>query len=170
MKKILLLLVVSSALFSCGNEKSKDAPVVNEEKKTAEKYALEIDAIYEKDDSLVVFYEKDGYFKYDTPISLKIKGSPTTQRLIIDLPEVVENLKLEVSTNKEQSVLTMTNLSVKKGSKVVVDGSNLKYSEYFLTDESFTWDIEKSRYNLKHTNKYPPGLIGNEVLKSMLDM
>jgi hypothetical protein len=168
MKKIFLLLIASSALLSCGDEKPKKVPV-NEEKKISDKYALEIDAIYEKDDSLVAFYQMDDYFQYEKPISLKIKGSPDIQRLNINFPEgiAVENIKLEISTNKTQDHITVKNISIRNG-KEFIDGDNYKHAEYFLTDESLSWDEKNSRYILNHSNKYPPGFLGNENLQSML--
>jgi hypothetical protein len=167
MKKIILALVTAVTLISCGSDKKKEEV---ETAKTATKYALVMDAIYEKDDSISVFYETDGIMQYEKPISYKIKGSPMPQNIKVDIPEgiIVENLKIEVSTNKLQDVLTIKNISVLKNDVIVLDGSNGTFYKYFLTDESFTWDLEKSRYKLIHTNKYSPGVIGGELAKSFL--
>ena len=162
------MLISVIALVSCGKDKEevKDntvAEVVN-------KYALEIDAIYEKDDKINVFYKSDGFFQYEKPITTTIKGSQMPQKIKVQIPEgiAVENIKIEVSTNKEQEALTVQNISILNNDKVVIDGSNGQHSKYFVTDESFSWDLEKSRFKLNHSNKYPPGLLGNEQIEAFL--
>jgi hypothetical protein len=167
MKKIILTLVTVVTIISCGSDKKKEEV---ENTKPAIKYSLVMDAIYEKDDSLVFFYETDGIMQYEKPISYKIKGSPMPQNIKVDMPEgiIVENIKIETSTNKSQDALTIKNISVLKDGTIVLDGSNGKYSEYFLTDESFSWDLENSRFKLNHSNKYSPGMLGSELAKSFL--
>jgi hypothetical protein len=170
MKKTIIMLLSVLALFSCGKEKEKDETGNNEATKVVDKFSLELDAIYEKNDSINVFYKMDGYFQYEKPISATIVGSQLPQKIKLQIPEgiAIENIKIEVSTNKEQEGLTVQNISILNNDAVVIDGSNGKHSEYFLTDESFTWDLEKSRFKLNHTNKYPPGLLGNELTESFL--
>ncbi|UUC46281.1 hypothetical protein [Flavobacterium cerinum] len=166
MKKILVMFVVVSSIIACGGDKSKKAAKEAAIKETVNKYAMEMDAVYEKDDSLVVFYQKDNHYQYDRPISLKIKGSPVMQRLILNLPEgePVENIKISVSNSKDQQFLTVKNITIKNGDKVVVDGDNGKHTDFFVTDEGFSWDPEKSRYILHHDKKYPPNFVGNDNL------
>lgn len=169
MKKIIFIFVSVLTLLSCGRDK-KNEELQTAEEKSLVKYSLVMDAIYEKDDSIVVFYESNGFMQYEKPLFFKVKGAPMPQNIKVDVPEgtLVENFKIEVSTNKNQDVLTVKNISVYKDDKVVLDGSNGKHAEYFLTDESFTWDLENSRYKIVHTNKYPPGFIGNDNAKSFL--
>lgn len=166
MKKIVLLFVAVLLATSC-----KDKKEVVEETKAAEiNYSLVIDAVYEKDDSIVAFYKLDNYFKYDKPVTLKIKGGALSQRIKLDFPEgvAIEDINLTASTNKEQAYITVKNMSVLNNETVVVDGNNYKHSDYFLSDQSFSWDPKFSRYNLNHGNQYPPGFVGNEKLKSAL--
>lgn len=168
MKKILVLFVVSIGLVSCGGDKPKNADVKADNQAPA-KYVVEIDGIYEKNDSIVVFYEVDGSVKYDNPTSLKITGSPDVQHLTVKLPEgiPVESLIFTASTNKEQASLMINNITIKNGNDVI-DGSNYKYAENFLSDASFKWDDKNARYTLIHTNQYPPSFVGSENLKSLL--
>lgn len=168
MKKIIIILISIITLTSCGKDKEEVKEQVVAE--VVDKYSLEIDAIYEKNDSINVFYKMDGYFQYEKPISATINGSQIPQKVKVLIPEgiAVENIKIEISTNKEQVGLAVQNISILNNDKVIIDGSNGKYSEYFLTDESFTWDLEKSRFKLNHSNKYPPGLLGNEITESLL--
>lgn len=167
MKNLVLLLLTGVLLTSCGDKK-KENEVAKEEVK--DKYALVIDAIYEKDDSISAVYQKDKYFKYDQPVSMKIKGSPTMQRITINFPdgEAIENISFVASTNKDQSYLTIKNISVKNGNEMVFDGDNYKHTGYFLPDTSFSWDLQKSRFNIVHTGKYPPGMVGSEQLIALL--
>ena len=167
MKNLVLLFLAAVLLTSCENKK-KETDAAKEEVK--DKYALILDAIYEKDDSISVIYEKDNYFKYDKPISYKIKGSPAMQRLVIDFPEgeAVENISFVMSTNKDQPYVTMKNISVKNGDLMVLDGDNYKHSAYFLPDSSFSWDLKNSRFNISRTGKYPPAMVGSEQLKALL--
>jgi hypothetical protein len=168
MKKIILVFVSVVTLGSCGSDK-KNVESETTEKKPALKYSLEMDLIYEKDDSLSVVYQLDDVMQYEKAINYKIEGSALPQKIKIDFPEgeSPENLNIIVSTNKEQSHITINNVSIKIGN-TTIDGSNYKYSDYFLTDASFSWDLEKSRYNLVHTNEYPPALVGNEKLLSLM--
>ena len=168
MKKIFVMLISVLAIVSCGKDKTEVKENVTEV--VVDKFSLEIDAISEKNDSINVFYKMDSYFQYEKPISALIKASNLPQKIKVDIPEgiAIENIKIEVSNNKEQQNLAIQNISILNNGKVVIDGSNSKYSEYFLTDESFTWDLEKSRFKLNHSNKYPPGLLGNELTESLL--
>ncbi|WP_338409382.1 hypothetical protein [uncultured Flavobacterium sp.] len=164
MKKIITVLVCVFTLISCGSDKKKEGQEPQEDI-----YSIEINAIYEKDDSIAVFYQTDNYMQYDKPLSQLIKGSPMPQKLVIYVPQgiVAENFIVVASTNKNQPHITVTNITVNIGD-LTIDGSNYKYSDLFLTDASFSWDLEKARYNLTHTNKYPPAFVGNEKLLSLV--
>lgn len=167
MKKLVLLLM-TTILVSCGGDKKKEA--IENKEVLKDKYSVGLEAIYEKNDSIVVFYQIDNYFQYEKPTSLKIIGSPLMQKLSVTLPSgvAVENIKITASTNKEQSNLTIKNISIKNNNEIVENGDNGKHSDYFLTDETFSWDVKNSRYNLDHTKKYPPSLVGNDKLLSLL--
>lgn len=169
MKKIFLLLVVAVSLYSCGSDKKKENSAEAEAVVT-DKYNVVLEAIYEKDDSIVVFYQKDKFFQYEKPTSLKIKGSPLMQKLTVNIPEgiAIENLSITSSTNKSQDFITIKGISVLNDKTVIFDGSNGKHSEIFLTDPSFSWDLKNSRYNLNHKNQYPPSILGSEKLSDLL--
>lgn len=170
MKKILVLFVISMGLISCGGDKPKNVDVKDDTaNKPVDKYVLEIDGIYEKNDSIIVYYELDGSVKYENPTTLKVTGSPEIQHLTLNLPEGVpiESLIFTASTNKEQNSLMINNITVKNGA-MVIDGKDYKYSKNFLSDPSFKWDEKNSRYTLTHTNQYPPSFVGSENLKSLL--
>jgi len=131
---------------------------------------VEVEGIYEKPDSLLVCYKIDGYYKYDTPVTQVIKGSPVLQKIVFNIPagKNIENVTLIASTNKEQSTIMVNNVTVKKNDKVVADGSNYKHSKYFVTDASFSWNEKAQRFNLDHTKENPPALSGTVELESIL--
>jgi hypothetical protein len=168
MKKIILLIVISVVLFSCGNNKKNSTEV--ESSVTTDKYSIVMDAIYEKDDSVKVIYKTQNYYQYDKPTFFKVKGSPLMQRLFISLPEGIaaENFTIIPSTNKTQDYLTIKNISIMDDKKLVADGDNYKHSEFFNTDSSFSWDTKNLRYNLNHTNQYPPAMVGTQNLESLM--
>ena len=169
MKVKALLLIMAITLVSCGGDKTKNAEVKDKTENVSDNYVVEVDAIYEKNDSLVFFYEVDGIVKYENPITLKVTGAPTSQHLLIRMPEntPIENLIYTVSTNKEQPKITITNVTIKNGEKTI-DGTNYKYGENFFTDESFKWNDTDKSYILNHANKYPPALVGNDKLRASL--
>lgn len=166
MKKIALLLLGGLVLLSCGRNKKEGL----EETIKPKEISLVIDGVYEKDDSLVVYKKVSGYYLYDMPITCKVKGSALIQRILLDIPggENVSNFSIVASTNKLQEHLTLKNISIKSNDSLIFDGDNFKHSEYFMADESFIWDPKLLRCNLVHTNKYPPGLVGNEKLEEIL--
>ena len=169
MKRKALLLILAVAMVSCGGDRPKNVEVSDKESETPDKFVMEIDGIYEKNDSIIVYYELDGSVKYENPTTLKITGSPEIQHLTVNLPEnvPVESLIFTASTNKEQTSLMINNITVKNG-KDIIDGKDYKFSENFLSDPSFKWDEKNARYTLIHTNQYPPSFVGSEKLKALL--
>ncbi len=168
MKKIVLL-AFSITLFSCGGDKKKEA--VSETPIAAvNKYDVVIDGIYEKNDSIAVIYKTDGYFQYEKPISQLIKGSKDIQRITVNIPEGIaaENFQVTLSTNKEQKILTVKNISIRNGDVEVFNGDNLKYVPYFNANSGFTWNQEGLNYKLNFDGQYPPGQTGNEKLEGIL--
>ncbi|WP_159801374.1 hypothetical protein [Flavobacterium sp. MK4S-17] len=169
MKSKVLFLFLIAGLVSCGGDKPKNAEAVEANKETPNNFVVEIDAIYEKNDSLVFYYEVDGTVKYENPVTLKVNGSPEPQLLKVEMPKgiALENLTYTVSTNKEQLKVKITNISIKNGDKVI-DGRDFKYSEYFMSDESFKWNDADKSYIVSHDNKYPPAFVGNDNLRAKL--
>ncbi len=172
MKKISLLLIGMTLLISCGKDKSATTDENSEgsNSKPVDQYSLVLEGIYEKNDSINVVYQEKGYYQYDKSIGQKIQGNLASQRIEVIIPSgvAVENIKLISSTNPDQSTLVLNTISVVKNNKVVLDGSAGKHSQYFLTDDGFSWDTVKLRYNLDHTKKYPPTFVGNEKALEIL--
>lgn len=166
MKKIVLIFVSSLFLISCGGDKKKEVNLVD---KKADNYALILDVIYEKDDSLSVVYKKDNYYVYDNPTSIYVKGSASIQRITIDLPqaEKIENIAMMASSNKEQESMVIKAISVKKGNEFIVSDKD-NFTTFFQFDESFSWDEKSGKYILNHNNKNQPGISGSDSLEVLL--
>jgi len=166
MKKIVLIFISALFFVSCGGDKKKEA---NTEDGKVDNYALILDVIYQKDDSLSVVYKKGGYYLYDKAVSCIVKGSPAIQRITIDLPqaEKIENIALMASSNKEQESMVIKAISVKNGNEFIVSGKD-NFTTYFQFDESFSWDEKSSKYLLNHNNKNQPGISGSDSLEILL--
>ena len=162
-----MMLIASILCFSCGKKAEENT---TEKTEIKEKYAIEIDGIYEKDDTITVFYKTDGNFQFDKPINQSIKGSPLAQKIVVDLPQdlAIENVKIEISHNKDQAYITVPNISLKKDNALIIDGRDYKHNQFFMTDGSFKWDEKNIRYGLIHTNQYPPGFVGNDKVEQLL--
>lgn len=171
MRKLILAVLTGLLLTSCGKDKKNEVDVTKEPITVSDSYSIIIDGIYEQDDSISVVYQQNNFFLYDKPIWQTVKGSNMIQRIIFNVKEgeSIENLSICVSKNKDQKYIAIKNISIKNGANVVLDGDNSKYYEYFATDSSFSWDTQKSRFNLNHTNKYSPSIVGNEKLNGLLE-
>lgn len=166
MKKVALLLIAGFIFFSCGREKKEPTAVVE----LKDKFAISIEATYPQNDSIVLVYKKSGFWDYDHPISLNVKGQESSQRLTFDIPEgdYVENLQLTISTNKEQKEIKYQDVSVLYNGKLFFDGSNLKHVNFFNANSGLKWnDINKS-LELNFNGEYPPGFSGNEQFEAEL--
>lgn len=172
MKQIVFLLLSYSLLVSCGREKSESITneTVEQEAKEVDVFSVVYEAKYDLDDSLVVFYQKEGHFQYDNPIALNVKGDSILQKFEIKFPEgvFIENIKLTPSTNKNQKTLQVKSIAIFHNNDTLVNGFDNKYYEFFFTDESFGWDEGNQRFNLNHNNKYPPSFTGNDKILEKL--
>ena len=171
MKKLILAFLIGLLLISCGKDKKKEIEATQQQTAfVSDKYSVIIDGIYEKDDTISVVYQKNDYYLYDKPLIQVVKGSASAQRLTFLVPEgdAIENVSICLSKNKSQDYITIKNVSIKNANEVILDGSNNNFSNYLATDTSFTWDVKNSRYILNHSNKYPPSIVGNDKLQSLL--
>lgn len=170
MKKVIYFALSALFLVSCGKAKEEKQETETQPEtatKQPDRYSVVIDAIYEKNDSISVVLQQKGYFVYDKVITKKITGAPGFQRIEMLVPEgeTFENIGCMVSSNKEQKGVTISNISVMQNGSVILDGSASKFGEYFLFDESFKidkFDGKSFKYFLTQSNKYPPGIRGND--------
>lgn len=168
MKKIILLFIAGLTIISCGGNKKKELEELESVK--PDKFAIIMDAIYEKNDSIAVFPKVGANFLYDKPVTYKVRGSELIQRITINMPDgmTLSSFAIVASTNKEQKHLTIKNISLKNKDVLVLDGDNYKHNDFFMPDMSFVWDPKLLRCDLVHTNQYPPGLVGSRKLEELL--
>lgn len=167
MKKNVLFVLVSLCLVSCGEEKKQ--PVIEKDVEV-NMYSVIIDAVYEKNDSLLFIYEKEGAFLYDKVKGISVKGSPLAQQIVFNFPEneKVENIGITMSFNKDQKNLVVKSITIKNGDKTIISPED-NYLTYFLAGDGFSWDAQNSMYVLDHSKQYPPSFMGSEELKAMLE-
>lgn len=165
MKKIILLLVFSLTFYSCG-EREKKEQIVEETK--IDKLTVIINALYEKDDIIDVYYKKEGYF-VDKPVQVKLSGSSLPQQITIELPEgeIVENLSINLSSNKEQGKIAISSVIVKNNEDIILSDKE-NFTTYFLFNESVSWDPALSRYIMIYDKEIPPAMGGGEQLEALL--
>lgn len=171
MKKLTLLFLGIILVFSsCGRDKKNDQNSSDENVAEKDNFSIVMDAIYEKDDELVLVFKKNGYWDYDHPIKFSVKGQPNSQMLNLQFPlgRRYDNVQIDVSTNKEQKVLKLTNISILNNGKIVVDGQNMGFLQYFNFGTAFTWDDKQLRYNLLFDQKFPPRIVGSDKLETIL--
>lgn len=169
MKKVFLSLIVAFVVMSCGDDKGKkpQESVVEEVKDT---YSITMDALYEKDDELIFVYKFNGFWDYEHPIKHKVTGQPGMQRIVIKVPAniAMENVQVDLSSNKEQQFLPLTNVTISKNDKQLYNGANMAFVPYFNMGVGVSWDAEKTRYILHFDKEYPPRMVGNEKLEELL--
>jgi hypothetical protein len=84
------------------------------------------------------------------------------------LGEKCDNIQVDVSTNKEQKVLKLTDISILNNGKEIVNGRNMAFIKYFNFGTAFTWDEKNLRYNLLFDQEYPPRIVGSDALEAIL--
>jgi hypothetical protein len=166
MKKIALFLISTLFLISCGDKKKSETETKTDQ---VDKYSIIIDAVYEKNDSLLFIYGKDGALLFDKVKGINVKGSTLSQKIVFEFPEgeKIDNIGITMSFNKEQKNLVVKSVTIKNGEKTIISPAD-NYLTYFQAGDGFSWDAKNSMYVLDHTKKYPPSFMGSEQLKAIL--
>lgn len=167
MRKIVYCIFASLLLLSCGKEKEAKVPAAVEEVK--DKYVVSLDAIYEKNDTCMVFiYDENNNEFLDKRIKIAVKGSPNFQKIDFQLPEGLKpsNLGIGFSSNKEQESLTLKSITIQNKENAIVKADD--YLTFFANNDCLVMDLTTSKHKLKHDKEYPPGFVGNDKLKAAL--
>ncbi|WP_339838893.1 hypothetical protein [uncultured Flavobacterium sp.] len=169
MNKIILVSLISFLLFSCGDGTKKEE-TIDEKVIVADQFSVTINALYPKDDVISIVFKKDGYYLSGEPVEKIVKGSDLPQQITIDLPkgEKIQNLSINLSTNKEQNEIGITGISIKNNDKVVLSDKE-NFTTYFMANDKVTWNESTSKYVMKHGGEYPPAMGGSEQLEALLD-
>jgi hypothetical protein len=173
MKRLGLIFFSSMLMFSCGKDKKEESIDPKKVDVKASGVSVTIEGIYEKDDSLSVVFKQNGFYAYNKAVPFKVKGSPLMQELTINLPaeEIVDNIAMMASSNKDQKYLTLKSIAVKYGDNDVVKNTD-NFTTYFQFDECFKFDFTPDgkimRYAMDHTKKFQPGMAGSDQLEALL--
>jgi hypothetical protein len=173
MKKTALILVIATLFFSCGKENSSDQEKV--ETKSVEdvqekKYSVILDAIYEKNDTVILqVYDVDGNEYLDKDVVVPVVGSPLAQRIELKSPSGVDihNIAIVFSTNKKQDSFTLKSISMTKDGVEVVKPDNFLY--FFANNDQMIVDPNTGVHKLLHEKVYHPAFGGNEQMKAILE-
>ena len=172
MKKLVLLVLVAFVTISCGEDKKKESSAVSEKVEVNNKYSIVFQAIYESDDEFVLQYKPlDGYMEYDRPIKQKLMGKPGIQSFTIQIPDgiALANFQFFISSNKDQKLVEIKNISILNNDKEVYNSGEFLFSKDFDANVGVTYNEEKQLTSLDYSGKYPPGFSGNEQLEANLD-
>jgi len=172
MKKLVFLVLVAFAMISCGGDKKKKSSEIPEETNVKNDYLIVFQAIYESNDEFVLQYKPaDGYMEYDRPITQEITGKSGIQRFTIKIPEgiALSNFQFFISSNKDQKLVEIKNISILNNDKEVYNSGEFLFSKDFDPNVGVTYDEEKQQTKLIYGGQYPPGYSGNEQLEANLD-
>ncbi len=171
MKRIFIFLIIAASMVSCGDKEAKDIGQAEAAAQLKQDlYSVVVDGTFPQNDSIILYYKLLGHVQYDKPVKTAVKGSELAQRLTIDVPSDVkpESFVIVASTNKEQKIISIPNITVMMNDKILVDGANYRHNQYFMTDQSFKWDDKNQRFELNHSNQYPPAFTGSQLLEDAL--
>lgn len=169
MKKIFYVAVFSLVLFSCGKDKkAEDAKevVVN-----TDEYVVTLDAIYEKNDSTYLnVYDQADHDIADLKVYTNVEASPIVQTVEYKIKKGAEfsNVCFSLSTNKEQNTIQIKAVTIKKNGKLIIGGPGDHWDYYFANNDQLVIDMTTGIHKLKHDQIYTAGLVGNDLLKSLL--
>ena len=171
MKKIILGIVVTLTIVSCGkeNKNDKQSETISTEEVKKDEYVVLLDAIYEKNDSVTLYvYDEIGNGYLDKTVKVPVVGSPLNQVVKIDFPKDVDiyNIAIGFSTNKSQESFTLKSITLLKNEKEIITAKDYLY--FFANNDQMVLNLETGKHQLKHEQVYQPAFGGNEQMKALL--
>lgn len=172
MKTISLLqyLTIFILLISCGSENQEK----KQEKTAKENNLVELIVEFKSafNDKFEVYYtvEPNEQIKGDYKLVCNTYGSDQMQRLVFQFPsgELPYKLRLDVGENPSANNITIKNVSVKYGDKLI-DGDNGQFADYFNLYEGIKYNTDSFIYEFVPVNgKKDPFIFSNEYLDSRL--
>lgn len=139
-------------------------------------FSLTLEVLMEKDDHLQLFYIQESTENYsvDQMLTQDVKGSSKFQSIIFDMPSEFYpfNLRIDLGTNPEQSVIKINKCTLKYGDKKVDIKAN-EFKDYFFFNQGVEMTSDPTSFKLKTfkegaSNKYDPFLMGNQKLNTTL--
>ena len=135
-KFITLLVVFTTLLIGCKNEKSVDNLNVVTPELIDNTFKVTLNVIVKKNDDFSLFYTEDGSIDFKgNPIWQNVKGSDNAQDVVFNLPENVipTQLRLDFGMKKDQEDIILKSVKFEYlGKKFEVSGPNIAI--YFTPD------------------------------------
>ncbi|MCB9202274.1 MAG: hypothetical protein H6604_04400 [Flavobacteriales bacterium] len=148
MKKLPFLLLLVSILFSCTNSE-KNATVNTENKTVSDKVSVLVEGVFPQNDEFQVFYSNstEPNFNGDNSVYKKIVGQPCLQTIVFELPvKSIGNLRFDPGSNPNQTKITIKNISILKQGKIIVDGDNFEYLNYWGASNGLNFNEKDLNY------------------------
>ena len=179
MKKILLSsLLISSflTLSSCGDKKGgrNDLSETEEvEKDSTKGLVVTLEGVFTKNDHFQLFYSNDTNFLEENSITIPVYGQCVVQDIAFELPEgkKPQNLRLDLGSNAEQQFISIKNISIEYRNKIIFNGENEKYLDYFPESSTVVYNPQKLNFELKNNLEgiFDPIMFSNDNLKKVLN-
>ncbi|MFV0138462.1 hypothetical protein OBK20_04385 [Empedobacter falsenii] len=179
MKKILLsTLLISSflTLSSCGDKKGERTglPKVEESVKDENKgLVVTLEGIFPVNDTYQLFYSISDQFDEEKSLKIPVYGQPVLQKIVFEIPneEKPQNLRLDFGSNDEQQYVSVKNISIEYMDRVILNGENGKFLEFFPENSTVVYLPQKLKLELKKNAEgiFDPILFSNENLKKILN-
>lgn len=179
MKKILLsTLLISSflTLSSCGDKKGgrNDLSETEEvEKDSTKGLVVTLEGVFTKNDRFELFYSDNQNFDGKKVIRETVYGEPILQKIVFEIPEKEnpQNLRLDLGSNAEQQFITIKNISIEYRNKIILNGENEKYLDYFPSNSTVVYNPQKLNFELKNNLEgfFDPIMFSNDNLKKVLN-
>ena len=132
MKTKFFTLLLSVILFSCTGDKKKESLDLTNQVEKEDTFNVTLDVVVKKEDVLHMYYttESATNFGDKAPISIGVKGSEASQKVVFQIPEVdlPKVLRFDVGNNLDQDEIVIKSITL----------------EYLGKKCNFIWNIVKS--------------------------
>jgi len=144
MNKCIFFLGLLLVFVSCKDEVKEP---IDKPEAAKESFEVALDAVIKKDDSLQIFYCENGEINYDgvKMVWAKVKGSETLQTVKFKFPEdaVPTKMRLDISTNKDQSPIEFKKFSMKYYDKAY-EIKDTMFFQYFIPSHQIEWNRKQA--------------------------
>lgn len=160
---LLILLIFCGYIIDSCHEKNKEIE--------KNRFKVTIDLIAYKDNSFQLFYKMYPDDSYCEALSYikKIKGSPSSQQLIFELPHGVKprNIRFDLGEHENDSI-RLENISFQYKNRIL-KGNHGLYKSWFIFNPNVIPGKDSLTFHLKVINSvFDPQLNGNKILNAKL--
>ena len=147
MKTKFFTLLLSVILLSCNGDKKKESLDLTNQVEKEDTFNVTLDVVVKKEDVLHMYYTTDTATNFGdkAPISIGVKGSEASQKVVFQIPEVdlPKVLRFDVGNNLDQDEIIINSITLEYlGKTRSFVGKEMAF--FFRVDESnCDCDIEK---------------------------